>query len=65
MTNPCLCGEMNEHGLIAIWEVTKNCFLRCPHCCSDSAETHIVSGNSSLDRKSSLELLDILHRNNV
>jgi len=65
MTNPCLFGEMDERGITAVWEVTKICQLRCPHCCSDSGESQQESIGNCLNQEEAFKILDILNNNNV
>lgn len=65
MLDPCLFGPIDESEKTAVWEVTKQCNLKCPHCCSNSGYDYMEKDYQDMPLEKALEYVDILHRNDI
>ena len=60
MTDACLFRPKELPGKSAVWEVTRKCHLKCPHCCSEAG-----SSFSGIGLDEAMEILDILEMNGI
>ncbi len=58
--NPCLFRPVDFPYKSVVWEVTKRCNLKCPHCCSNASLDY-----EDLTLQTAYELLDIMAYNGV
>lgn len=63
--DPCFFGPLPEDKKTAVWEVTKRCQLKCPHCCSNSGDITVMHGYGDMKTEKAFDYVDILYRNGV
>lgn len=59
--DPCMFCPVNEDNVLAVWEVTKRCELRCPHCCSNSGNTFMKKDYSDISEEEAFRILNMLY----
>ena len=63
--DPCLFGPLTEDEKTAVWEVTKRCQLKCPHCCSNSGDVSSLASYCDMNIEKAFDYVDILYHNGV
>jgi MoaA/NifB/PqqE/SkfB family radical SAM enzyme len=58
--NPCLFRPLDYPARSVVWEVTKRCNLKCPHCCNNAGPDYEDLSQVDADR-----LLTIIANNGV
>lgn len=59
--DPCMFCPVDEDNMVAVWEVTKHCNLKCPHCCSRSGDSFNPTYND-ISEKLATHILELIYR---
>ena len=57
----CMFCPVDENNVLAVWEVTRHCDLKCPHCCSQSG-TDYNPTYRDLSEDEAMRVLDLIYR---